>query len=158
LRTELNAIGEEPGATREEETMTQPEKPAKKAVLFCTCSGACPSMAKIDFWTLAERVRLELGDKVEFMALHPRLCEEDGERLMGRLASPTVQLITPACAEKRQEKLLRDGFKRAGSPMDPDHWVPINMAQHTTDEVFTKIEAALQDETAQAGAAVTKGA
>lgn len=54
----------------------------KKAILFCTCSGACPSMAKIDFWALAERVRLELGDQIECLALHPRLCEEDGERLM----------------------------------------------------------------------------
>lgn len=53
----------------------------KPALLFCTCSGACPSMEKIDFWALAERVRLELGERIEFMALHPRLCEEDGERL-----------------------------------------------------------------------------
>src|SRR5450759_4084976 len=83
---------------------------SRPAILFCTCSGACPSMAKIDFWTLAERVRLEMGEKVEFMALHPRLCEEDGERLMGRILGPTLRVITPACAEKRQEKLLRDGF------------------------------------------------
>lgn len=34
------------------------ETTKKKAVLFCTCSGACPSMAKIDFWALAERVRI----------------------------------------------------------------------------------------------------
>ena len=77
----------------------------KKALLFCTCSGACPSMAKIDFWALAERVRIELGDQVEFMALHPRLCEEDGERLMKQLLNPNLKFITPACAEKRQEKL-----------------------------------------------------
>ena len=44
-----------------------------KALLFCACSGACPSMAKIDFWALAERVRLELGEQIEFMALH-RVC------------------------------------------------------------------------------------
>jgi len=121
-----------------------PEGKRKVAVLFCTCSGACPSMAKIDFWALAERVRLELGDRIEFMALHPRLCEEDGERLMGQVLSDDILFLTPACAEKRQEKLLRDGFAKAGVPMDSDHWIPISMAQEDMDAVFHKIKAALE--------------
>jgi len=103
-------------------------------------------MEKINFWTLAERVRLELGDKVEFMALHPRLCEEDGERFMQRILTPTVKFVTPACAEKRQEKLLRDGFAKAGVPMDSEHWIPVSMAQQDTEQVFAKIKAALEDE------------
>lgn len=115
----------------------------RKAVLICTCSGACPSMQKIDFWTLAERLRLELGDKIEFLALHPRLCEEDGERLMGRILSGDLAFITPACAEKRQEKLLREGFQKAGVPMDAIHWIPVSMAQEDTDAVFEKIKAVL---------------
>ena len=123
--------------------MTHEPASTRKAILFCTCSGACPSMAKIDFWALAERVRLEFGDKVEFMALHPRLCEEDGERLMGHLVDRQIQFLTPACAEKRQEKLLREGFQKAGVPMDAAHWIPISMAQETTDSVFQKIEKAL---------------
>jgi hypothetical protein len=102
-------------------------------------------MEKINFWTLAERVRLELGDKVEFMALHPRLCEEDGERLMARVLTPTVQFITPACAEKKQAKLLRDGFANAGVPMDSEHWIPLSMAQQDTEQVLAKIKAALED-------------
>jgi len=117
--------------------------PPRKALLFCTCSGACPSMEKIDFWELAERIRLELGDRIEFMALHPRLCEEDGERLMQRILTDTLQFITPACAEKRQEKLLRDGFAKAGVPMDPTHWIPVSMAQEDTNAVFEKVKAAL---------------
>ncbi len=116
----------------------------KKALLFCSCSGACPSMAKIDFWALSERVRLELGDKVEFMALHPRLCEEDGERLMKQILNPSMKFITPACAEKRQEKLLRDGFAKAGVPMDETHWLPVSMAQEDTNAVFEKIKTALE--------------
>ncbi len=128
--------------------MSDQSKPRKKAVLFCTCSGACPSMAKIDFWALAERVQLELGEKIEFMALHPRLCEEDGERLMGQILNDQIQFITPACAEKRQEKLLRDGFQKASVPMDRQHWCPINMAQQDTDTVFEKIKSALGDQSA----------
>lgn len=124
--------------------MTSQNIERKKAVLMCTCSGACPSMAKIDFWALAERVRLELGDRVEFIALHPRLCEEDGERLMERILSDDIAFITPACAEKRQEKLLRDGFQKAGVPMDALHWLPVSMAQEDTDTVFEKIKAAVE--------------
>jgi len=116
----------------------------KRALLFCSCSGACPSMAKIDFWALSERVRLELGDKVEFMALHPRLCEEDGERLMKQILNPSLKFITPACAEKRQEKLLKDGFAKAGVPMDGAHWLPVSMAQEDTNAVFEKIKAAIE--------------
>lgn len=124
--------------------MSETVQQRKKALLFCTCSGACPSMAKIDFWALAEQVRLELGDQIEFMALHPRLCEEDGERLMGHILSEGIVFITPACAEKRQEKLLREGFAKVGVPMDSDHWVPISMAQEDTNAVFAKIKASLE--------------
>jgi len=101
-------------------------------------------MAGIDFWALAERVRVEFGDRVEFMALHPRLCEEDGERLMGRLVSGDIKVISSACAEKRQEKLLREGFVKAGVPMDPAHWVPVSMAQADTETVFNRIREALE--------------
>lgn len=115
----------------------------KPAILFCTCSGACPSMQKIGFWALSERVRLEHGEDVEFIALHPRLCEEDGERLMKRLLTKDIRFITPACVEKRQEKLLRDGFAAAGVPINPEHWTPVSMAQQDTDTVFDRIEKAL---------------
>lgn len=82
-------------------------KNKKKAVLFCTCSGACTSMAKLDFWALAERVRLELEDDIEFLALHPHLCEPDGERLKGQILSDDIFFITSACSENKQKKLLR---------------------------------------------------
>lgn len=122
----------------------------KVALLFCTCSGACPSMDKIDFWALAERVRLELGGGIEFMALHPRLCEEDGERLMGRVLARDILMLTPACAEKKQEKLLRDAFAEAGVPMDSDHWLPISMSGEDTETVFSRIRAAMEDVAPQA--------
>ena len=120
------------------------EESKKKSVVFCTCSGACPSMQKIDFWALAERVRIELGDRIEFMALHPRLCEEDGERFMSHVLKDGILFITPACKETKQQKLLRDGFEKAGVPMDAEHWQPISMAQEDTEAVFQKIKAALE--------------
>ncbi len=129
--------------------MTDTNRPA---VLFCTCSGVCPSMQKIDFWALSERLRLEHGDEIEFVALHPRLCEEDGERLMRRVLTKDLRFITPACAEKRQEKLLRDGFRLAGVPMDPEHWTPVGMAMEDTDTVFDKVVRALGARTPAAAA------
>ena len=87
---------------------------------------------------------MELEDQIEFLALHPHLCEADGERLMSRVLSRSIQFITPACAEKRQEKLLRDGFQKADVPMDAQHWVPVSMAQEDTDSVFRKIKAAVE--------------
>lgn len=124
--------------------MNHVRESAEGCLLFCTCSGACPSMTNIDFWALAERVRLELGDRIELMALHPRLCEEDGERLMGRILTVDLAFITPACAEKKQDKLLRDGFQKAGVPMDSVHWIPVSMAKEDTAAVFEKIKAALE--------------
>jgi len=115
----------------------------RKAILFCTCSGACPSMSKIDFWALAERVRIEVGDQIEFLALHPRLCEEDGERFLGHVLKDTFCFITPACLPKKQEKLLKAGFERAGVAMDTEHWIPIAMGMETTESVFEKIRQAV---------------
>jgi hypothetical protein len=120
------------------------ETAKKKVLLFCTCSGACPSMTKIDFWALAERVRLEFEGKIEFMVLHPRLCEPDGERFMSNILKEGMVYITPACKENKQQKLLRDGFEKAGVPMDADHWRPISMALEDTNAVFQKIKAAVE--------------
>lgn len=119
--------------------MTEQTGNKRRAILICTCSGACPSMSKIDFWALTERLRLEMGDRIEFVALHPRLCEEDGERFMGRILKDDLCFITPACLPKRQEKLLKAGFDKAGVPMDSAHWIPIGMGMLDTESVFQSI-------------------
>lgn len=124
------------------ETQTKPEK---LAALICSCSGSCPSMEEIDFWALADRIRFEAADQLEFIALHPRLCEEDGERLMARLLSNDVTMITAACAEKRQCKLLKEGFQKAGVLMDEAHWIPLSMAQKNTDTVYEEIRKVVND-------------
>lgn len=117
------------------------KKPRKVVVLMCTCSGICPSMEKIDFWELAERIRLEIPH--DYLVMHPRLCEENGEALMEDLLKPDAVYITPACAENKQVKLLANGFARAGIPMDEEHWIPVMMGMKTTDEVFKEIRAAV---------------
>ena len=125
--------------------MQNATEPKKLSALICSCSGSCPSMEGIDFWALSDRIRFELGDKIEFIALHPRICEEDGERLMARLLSDDLTTITAACAEKRQGKLLRDGFDSADVPMDDAHWIPLSMAQKDTDTVFEELKKVIED-------------
>jgi len=114
----------------------------KIAILICSCSGACPSMEKIDFWGLADRIRLELPH--DYLLLHPRLCEENGETLMQELLKPDTFYITPACLETRQKKLLEAGFRKAGIPMDEKHWLPVSIAQKETDQAFADIKAAVE--------------
>ena len=114
----------------------------RKAILICTCSFSCPSMKDIDFAELGERIRLELDH--DYMLMHPRLCEEDGEQLMQDLLKEDVVYITPACKEEKQAKLLRDGFAKAGVSMD-GHWRPVSISFKTTDQAFDEIEQALRE-------------
>lgn len=115
----------------------------KKAILMCTCSFSCPSMKDIDFTELSERIRLELPQ--DYMLLHPRLCEEDGESLMQDLLKDNVTYITPACKIEKQKKLLRDGFAKANLTMDKN-WKPVSLSFKTTEQVINEIKLALEEE------------
>lgn len=114
----------------------------KKAILMCTCSFACPSMKDINFGELSERIRLELPH--DYMLLHPRLCEENGENLLADLLKDNVAYITPACKEEKQKKLLRDGFERAGIQMS-NNWKPVSISFKTTETAFNDIKKALEE-------------
>jgi len=114
-----------------------------KAILLCTCSFACPSMKDLDFKELAERIRLELPH--DYMLLHPRLCETNGEALMEDLLKDDGTVyITPACKIEKQAKLLRDGFQRARVPMD-GRWKPVSIQFKTTEQAFDDIKQALEE-------------
>ncbi|MFA3781582.1 hypothetical protein ABRY23_00795 [Melioribacteraceae bacterium 4301-Me] len=114
----------------------------KKAILMCTCSFACPSMKDINFGELSERIRLELPH--DYMLLHPRLCEENGENLLADLLKDNVLYVTPACKEEKQKKLLRDGFEKAGVKMD-NNWKPVSISFKNTETAFNDIKKALEE-------------
>ncbi|HFE64408.1 MAG TPA: hypothetical protein ENK14_08345 [Caldithrix sp.] len=114
----------------------------KKAILMCTCSFACPSMKDIDFGELSERIRLELSH--DYMLMHPRLCEENGENLLEDLLKDDVYYVTPACKEEKQKKLLRDGFARAGVAMN-SNWKPVSISFKNTDQAINDIQKALEE-------------
>lgn len=118
---------------------------AKKAILMCTCSGACPSMKDINFFELSERIRLELPH--DFLVMHPRLCEENGECLMENLLkNDGTKYYVLACKEEKQRKLLRDGYQKAGVPMNEDTFYPISLSFKNTDQVFEELRKALEEE------------
>lgn len=121
--------------------MSEQQK-TKKAILMCTCSFACPSMKDINFADLTERIRLELPH--DYMLLHPRLCEENGENLMSDLLKDNVAYVTPACKEEKQKKLLRDGFQRANIEMN-HNWKPVSISFKNTDTAFNDIQKALEE-------------
>ncbi|MEX2444226.1 MAG: hypothetical protein WD492_11500 [Alkalispirochaeta sp.] len=118
---------------------------AKKAILMCTCSFACPSMKDLDIPELAERVRMELPS--DYMLMHTRLCESNGETLMENLLTQEdVVYVTPACKVEKQTKLLRDGFERAGVPMKQgDNWIPVSIQFKNTEQAFQDIKTALEE-------------
>lgn len=118
----------------------------KKAVLMCTCSFACPSMKDLNIPELAERIRMEIPH--DYMLMHTRLCEENGEALMQDLLKDDgdVAYITPACKVEKQAKLLRDGFERAGVQMNRGkNWIPVSIQFKNTEEAFADVESAVEE-------------
>jgi heterodisulfide reductase subunit A-like polyferredoxin len=116
----------------------------KKAVLLCACSFACPSMKEINFAELAERIRLELPQ--DFMLLHPRLCEGNGEELLADLIKKDgVVYLTAACKPEKQYKLFRDGFQKAGVEMTDQNFKPVWIQFKNTDQAFEEIKKALEE-------------
>jgi hypothetical protein len=100
-------------------------------------------MKDINFAELAERIRMELPQ--DYVVLHPRICEDNGENMLADLLKPGVEYITLACKEEKQKKLLRDGFARAGVSMD-GNWKPISISFKNTEQALSELAQALQEE------------
>ncbi len=94
------------------------------------------------FGELAERIRMELPH--DYLLLHPRLCEENGENLMTDLLRDGVAYVMPACKEEKQKKLLRDAFQRANVTMD-SNWKPVMISFKNRQQAFDDIQKALEE-------------
>lgn len=79
--------------------------------------------------------------------MHPRLCETNGEALMENLLkNDGTKYYVLACKEEKQAKLLRDGYARAGVPMNESTFRPISLSFKRTDQVFEELKKALEEE------------
>ena len=113
----------------------------KPEVLVCTCGSDCPGFKDRNLVELLTRIRTELP--VEYAAAHPFLCDEDGERFLGRLLKADGMYIVAACDPKKQQKLLKEGFERAGVAME-GHLISLGTSKMTTEQAFEEVKKAVE--------------
>jgi heterodisulfide reductase subunit A-like polyferredoxin len=111
-------------------------------LLMCVCTGKCPGFEKMDIWDFINRARVELP--VEYGAIHPQLCEVDGDRFLGDFLEAKRPLVIAACAPNMQYKMFRDAFAAKGMDVKRD-MVPLDIRDLTTDEAIDKVSAKLHE-------------
>ena len=84
----------------------------RPGLLMCVCTGKCPGFEKMDIWDFINRARVELP--VEYGAIHPQLCEVDGDRFLADFLEAKRPLVIAACAPNMQYKMFRDAFAEKG--------------------------------------------
>jgi heterodisulfide reductase subunit A-like polyferredoxin len=109
----------------------------KEGFLFCVCQGTCPSFAKENAYEITNMVRKEFN--VEFAAIHPQLCADDGDRFLRNLLKGTDLdvLYVAGCDPTMQSKMFRDSFAAAG--FDDSRRIGVDVRNKTTEEVETMI-------------------
>ncbi|NPV53212.1 MAG: heterodisulfide reductase subunit A-like protein [Firmicutes bacterium] len=110
----------------------------KKGLLLCNCQGTCPSFGKMDIFEIMNRLRRE--KVVDFVAIHPQLCSDDGEVFLETLLNgeDVGKLYVAACDPAMQKKMFRDAFDDSGFPREAHKGVDIrNM---TTDDAVSTIK------------------
>lgn len=110
-------------------------------LLMCVCTGKCPGFEKMDIWDFINRVRVELP--VEYAAIHPQLCETDGDRFLADFLQAKRPLVIAACAPNMQYKMFRDAFTEQGLDVKRD-MTPLDIRDMTTDAAFEKVASALR--------------
>jgi heterodisulfide reductase subunit A-like polyferredoxin len=109
----------------------------KEGFLFCVCQGTCPSFAKENAYEITNMVRKNYN--VEFAAIHPQLCADDGDRFLKNLLKGTDLdvLYVAGCDPVMQTKMFKDSFLAAG--FDGSKLVGADVRNKTTDEVKAQI-------------------
>jgi heterodisulfide reductase subunit A-like polyferredoxin len=109
----------------------------KEGFLFCVCQGTCPSFAKENAYEITNMVRKKYN--VEFAAIHPQLCAEDGDRFLKNLLKGTEidVLYVAGCDPLMQTKMFKDSFSVAG--FDMVKLVGTDVRNKTTEDVERQI-------------------
>ena len=112
----------------------------RPGLLMCVCTGKCPGFEKMDIWDFINRIRVELP--VAFGAIHPQLCETDGDRFLADVLQAGRPIIIAACAPNMQYKLFRDAFTGKGMDVKRD-MTPLDIRDTTTGDAVAKVASAL---------------
>ena len=105
--------------------------------MFCVCQGTCPSFGKENAYEITNVVRKKYN--VEFAAIHPQLCADDGDRFLKNLLKGTELdvLYVAGCDPVMQTKMFKDSFAAAG--FDGSKLVGTDVRNKTTEEVTAQV-------------------
>ena len=111
-----------------------------KGLLLCVCQGTCPSFQGMNIFEILNTVRRE--GLVDFVALHPQLCGDDGDVFLSTLSKngDIEELYIAGCDPKMQVKMFREAFERAGFDKTKHYGVDIrNMNTEQALEAIRKL-------------------
>jgi len=113
----------------------------RKGLLLCVCQGTCPSFDKMDFFEILNTLRREQA--VDWVALHPQLCAEDGDEFLKDLLTGgrVDKLYVAGCDPTMQRKMFRDALEAAG--ISREAHVGIEIRNLDTQEALSAIRDAL---------------
>jgi heterodisulfide reductase subunit A-like polyferredoxin len=109
-----------------------------KGLLVCVCQGTCPSFKSIDIFEVVNRARRE--KLVDFAAIHPQLCAEDGDVYLRQLlkdSSGLDHLYVAGCDPVMQRKMFAEAFTDAG--FDKVRFAGIEIRNLDTDHAYEAI-------------------
>lgn len=115
-----------------------------KGLLFCVCQGTCPSFQKMNIFEILNTLRRE--GAVDFVAIHPQLCADDGESFLVALSKngDTIEkLYVAGCDPKMQTKMFRDAFEKAG--FDRTKHIGVDIRNMTTEQALETLRKLIQE-------------
>lgn len=110
----------------------------KKGLLLCVCQGTCPSFKQMDAFEVLNAIRRER--LVDFVALHPQLCAEDGDEYLKTLTknNEIEKLYVAGCDPAMQKKMYRDAFEASG--FDKSKHLGVDIRNMTTEQAVEAIK------------------
>ncbi|MGQ9632328.1 MAG: heterodisulfide reductase subunit A-like protein [bacterium] len=109
----------------------------RKGLLLCVCQGTCPSFKGMDVFEVLNTIRRE--KLVDFVALHPQLCADDGDEFLKTLMSDGVdKLFVAGCDPRMQQKMFKDAFREAG--FDAANHLAVDIRNMKTEEAVDVIK------------------
>jgi heterodisulfide reductase subunit A-like polyferredoxin len=116
----------------------------KKGLLLCVCQGTCPSFKGMDIFEVLNTIRRE--NLVDFVALHPQLCADDGDEFLKALLKDNEieKLFVAGCDPKMQQKMFRDAFKNTS--FDTSHHYAVDIRNMNTGDAVNAIKKLIQEQ------------
>ncbi|KAF2957863.1 heterodisulfide reductase subunit A-like protein [Thermotoga sp. Ku-13t] len=110
----------------------------KKGLLLCVCQGTCPSFQKMNVFEVLNAIRRE--NLVDFVALHPQLCADDGDMYLKTLTKDgeIEKLYVAGCDPTMQRKMFRDAFE--ASNFDKSRHFGVDIRNMTTEQAIEAIK------------------